>query len=130
MDISPTSFSITTMRLPWSDDRIRFTSVVFPLPRKPVTIVTGVLLKKKRQHLLAGVASRQTALLVVFLQRVVVMSGAGCGEPMAGRESQRGRGEACNLAKERGLLRHDCGLRLASPAVAAAFASRATLAHK
>ena len=32
------------MRLPWSDDRIRLTSVVFPLPRKPVTIVTGVLL--------------------------------------------------------------------------------------
>src|SRR5262245_25797099 len=42
--ISPNSFSITAMRWPWSSLRIRLSSVVLPLPRNPVRIVTGTML--------------------------------------------------------------------------------------
>src|SRR3954468_1573425 len=42
--ISPNSFSITAMRWPWSSFRIRLSSVVLPLPRNPVRIVTGTML--------------------------------------------------------------------------------------
>jgi hypothetical protein len=38
---SPNSFSMTAMRLPCFSDRMRFSSVVFPEPRKPVSTVTG-----------------------------------------------------------------------------------------
>src|SRR4029079_8826789 len=38
---SPNSFSMTAMRLPCFSDRMRFKSVVFPEPRKPVSTVTG-----------------------------------------------------------------------------------------
>src|SRR4249919_455834 len=38
---SPNSFSTTAMRLPCFSDRMRFRSVVFPEPRKPVSTVTG-----------------------------------------------------------------------------------------
>ena len=41
IDTEPSSFSMTTMRLPWSAVSTRLTSVVLPLPRKPVTIVIG-----------------------------------------------------------------------------------------
>ena len=38
------SFSMTAMRSAWASDvRMRFTSVVLPLPRNPVRMVTGVL---------------------------------------------------------------------------------------
>src|SRR5437016_134544 len=40
---SPNSFSITAMRWPWSSRRMRLSSVVFPLPRKPVRMVTGTM---------------------------------------------------------------------------------------
>src|SRR5207302_1355370 len=40
---SPNSFSITAMRWPWSSLRMRLSSVVLPLPRKPVRIVTGTM---------------------------------------------------------------------------------------
>src|SRR2546422_672526 len=40
---SPNSFSITAMRWPWSSLRMRLSSVVFPLPRKPVRMVTGTM---------------------------------------------------------------------------------------
>src|SRR5262245_15972957 len=42
--ISPNSFSITAMRWPWSSLRIRLSSVVLPLPRNPVRMVTGTML--------------------------------------------------------------------------------------
>src|SRR5687767_6103893 len=42
--LSPNSFSITAMRWPWSSLRMRLSSVVLPLPRKPVRIVTGTML--------------------------------------------------------------------------------------
>mmetsp|Transcript_56664 Transcript_56664/g.172496 ORF Transcript_56664/g.172496 Transcript_56664/m.172496 type:complete len:299 (-) Transcript_56664:340-1236(-) len=42
MPTSPNSFSITAMRLPWFSLRMRFISVVLPLPRKPVITVTGI----------------------------------------------------------------------------------------
>eukprot|EP00964_Phaeocystis_antarctica_P039404 scaffold22545_cov72-Phaeocystis_antarctica.AAC.3 len=41
IETDPSSFSMTTMRLPWSAVSTRLTSVVLPLPRKPVTIVIG-----------------------------------------------------------------------------------------
>mmetsp|Transcript_3969 Transcript_3969/g.7733 ORF Transcript_3969/g.7733 Transcript_3969/m.7733 type:complete len:202 (+) Transcript_3969:1624-2229(+) len=41
ISISPNSFSMTAIRMPWSSFRILFSSVVFPEPRKPVMIVTG-----------------------------------------------------------------------------------------
>mmetsp|Transcript_1792 Transcript_1792/g.7464 ORF Transcript_1792/g.7464 Transcript_1792/m.7464 type:complete len:203 (+) Transcript_1792:528-1136(+) len=40
---SPNSFSMMAMRLPCLAVRMWLTSVVFPAPRKPVMIVTGVL---------------------------------------------------------------------------------------
>jgi hypothetical protein len=40
---SPNSFSITATRRPCSVCRMRFSSVVFPLPRNPVRIVTGIV---------------------------------------------------------------------------------------
>src|SRR5207302_6617907 len=40
---SPNSFSIPAMRWPWSSLRMRLSSVVLPLPRKPVRIVTGTM---------------------------------------------------------------------------------------
>src|SRR5438552_2636408 len=40
---SPNSFSITAMRWPWSSLRMRLSSVVLPLPRKPVRMVTGTM---------------------------------------------------------------------------------------
>mmetsp|Transcript_41234 Transcript_41234/g.131023 ORF Transcript_41234/g.131023 Transcript_41234/m.131023 type:complete len:217 (+) Transcript_41234:503-1153(+) len=43
MPTSPNSFSMTAMRLPWFSFRMRFSNVVFPLPRKPVMTVTGTL---------------------------------------------------------------------------------------
>src|SRR6188472_869832 len=39
---SPNSFSITAIFLPWFSDRMRFSSVVLPAPRKPVNTVTGM----------------------------------------------------------------------------------------
>mmetsp|Transcript_9986 Transcript_9986/g.20210 ORF Transcript_9986/g.20210 Transcript_9986/m.20210 type:complete len:257 (-) Transcript_9986:43-813(-) len=41
MPISPYSFSITATRRLWSSVSTRLSSVVLPLPRKPVTTVTG-----------------------------------------------------------------------------------------
>ena len=41
MDTAPNSFSMTAMSLPCSPFRMWFTSVVFPAPRKPVTIWRG-----------------------------------------------------------------------------------------
>mmetsp|Transcript_30333 Transcript_30333/g.66387 ORF Transcript_30333/g.66387 Transcript_30333/m.66387 type:complete len:235 (+) Transcript_30333:436-1140(+) len=43
MPTSPNSFSMTAMRLPWFSLRMRFNSVVLPLPKKPVITVTGTL---------------------------------------------------------------------------------------
>lgn len=44
IEMAPSSFSMTAMRSPCSFDvSMRLTSVVFPLPRKPVTIVIGTL---------------------------------------------------------------------------------------
>src|SRR6266853_1898980 len=40
---SPNSFSITAMRWPCCSLRIRLTSVVLPLPKKPVSMVTGTM---------------------------------------------------------------------------------------
>jgi hypothetical protein len=39
---SPNSFSITANFMPWSSERIRFRSVVFPDPRNPVISVIGI----------------------------------------------------------------------------------------
>src|SRR4051795_8470089 len=44
MPTSPYSFSMIAMRWPWRSLRMRFSSVVFPLPRKPVRRVTGTLM--------------------------------------------------------------------------------------
>ena len=41
MPISPNSFSMTAMRLPWFAVRMRLRRVVLPAPRKPVRTVTG-----------------------------------------------------------------------------------------
>mmetsp|Transcript_16048 Transcript_16048/g.42386 ORF Transcript_16048/g.42386 Transcript_16048/m.42386 type:complete len:211 (-) Transcript_16048:364-996(-) len=41
---SPNSFSMMAIFLPWLSWRMWFNSVVLPAPRKPVMIVTGVLL--------------------------------------------------------------------------------------
>eukprot|EP00439_Symbiodinium_sp_Y106_P050799 s202_g6.t1 len=46
MPTSPNSFSMMPMRLPWFSCRMRFSSVVFPLPRNPVSTVTGTLLSE------------------------------------------------------------------------------------
>src|SRR5215207_817543 len=43
MPVSPSSFSMTAIRCPCGSLRMRFTSVVLPLPRNPVTIVTGMV---------------------------------------------------------------------------------------
>mmetsp|Transcript_109266 Transcript_109266/g.309119 ORF Transcript_109266/g.309119 Transcript_109266/m.309119 type:complete len:367 (-) Transcript_109266:8-1108(-) len=42
--ISPNSFSMTAIRLPWFSSRMWFSSVVLPAPRKPVMMVVGTLL--------------------------------------------------------------------------------------
>lgn len=54
MDTAPTSFSITTILLPWSEVSILLTRLVFPLPKKPVTIVTGVLMMEEESHVKAS----------------------------------------------------------------------------
>mmetsp|Transcript_37198 Transcript_37198/g.120417 ORF Transcript_37198/g.120417 Transcript_37198/m.120417 type:complete len:314 (+) Transcript_37198:647-1588(+) len=41
MEMSPNSFSMTAIFLPWVAVRMWLSSVVLPLPRKPVNIVTG-----------------------------------------------------------------------------------------
>lgn len=41
MSIAPNSFSITAMRRPWSARRMWLSSVVLPLPRKPVMTCEG-----------------------------------------------------------------------------------------
>ena len=47
MPISPNSFSMMAKRRPCSEDsRMWLRSVVLPLPRKPVRIVTGILLRR------------------------------------------------------------------------------------
>lgn len=45
---SPNSFSITAIFMPWCSFRMRLSSVVLPLPRKPVRMVTGIILDMMR----------------------------------------------------------------------------------
>ena len=42
MLIEPKSFTRTAMRSPWSPVRMRFSSVVLPAPRNPVSTVRGM----------------------------------------------------------------------------------------
>ena len=41
IEVSPNSFSIIAIFFPWLAERMWLRSVVFPLPRKPVRMVTG-----------------------------------------------------------------------------------------
>jgi hypothetical protein len=65
MPISPNSFSMTAIRIPWCSVRIRLRRVVLPEPRKPVRTVTGT-----RSSIGASVAVASVVVIRVRLLRV------------------------------------------------------------